>query len=308
MPAPFSLEYVAGCDQLPNILVTQEDSNGLKHKSNSGQNLWDIAQDTLDEFPPLLHTMATVHIRLDTPTRDHRRTYCTVRAPGGTIKYSYKFFCGVGEWVATEITRPDPNKQQRQKLPVDFYGRKAVPVDPEIFWGLNGLLGHAWYPSHGITCHTEHYDIFINMFPDDTDTSDPAKLLASCGPKDLTHLQVCADARVATLFQMLIGLEKATNLNSLAHCLTGGFGPFGTKERVKLGPELLFEDMVRNGMKMQETGWFVQGVCCLLISTKRTILNSKFRHTFMFQKVLETRECRSGDKVGDVVGGNLGEG
>lgn len=290
MPAPFSLEYiVVDRDQPPTIMVTRDYANG-KRRSCSGQKLWDNAQDTLDEFLPLLQTATTLHIRIDAPTRDHRRTYCTIRAPGGTLKYSYKFFCGVGEWVATEVRGHDLSEKQWQMLPGDFYGRKGTPIGLEIFWGLDGLLRHSWYPSHGTTCRAEHYDIYINMFPDDTDTSDTAKVLALGNSSNLTYMQVCADAKVTTLFQMLIGPALATKLSNLAHCLTKIYRPCGTEGEIKLGPEFLFEDVVRNGITIQETGWFVQDICCLLVSTKRCVLNSKFKHTFMFQEVLETKK------------------
>lgn len=290
MPVPFALEYVVSKHgQPPTILVTRDDADGLKLRSISGQKLWDNAQDALDEFPALREITNTLHVRLDTVTRDHRRTYCTVRAPGVTFRYAFKFFCGVGEWVATEIPGHDLNIRQRQALLRDFYWRKATPIDLDIFWGLNGLLRHSWYPSHYTTCRAEHYDIFVNMLPGDTDTSDKTKILALCDFQNLTHLQVCADAKVATVFQMLIGLEKATSLSSLVHCLTKISKPRGTNKGVKLGLEFLFEDVVRDGTTMQETGWFGEDFCCLLISTKHSVLNSKFKHTFMFQEVMETK-------------------
>lgn len=290
---PFSLEYAASnCDQSSTILVTRDNSRGSKIRSSSGQKLWNSAQDTLDDFFPLLQTVTVLHIRLDGKTRDHRRTYCTVRAPGGIIKYSYKFFCGIGEWVATEVPGTDFSEEQWKILPRDFYGRKSTPISLEIFWGLNGLLRYSWYPSHGTTCRTEHYDVFINIFPDDMDTSETAKILALSNPKKLTHLQVCADAKVTTLFQMLIGPDKATKLSNLAHCLAKVHKTPGTEGGIELGPEILFEDVVRNGITMQETGWFVQDDSCLLVSTKRCVLNSKSKHTFMFQEALETKKHR----------------
>lgn len=289
---PFFLEYAYGVssqDEPPNILVTRDNSRGSKIRSSSGQKLWDSAQNILDDFLPLLQTTTVLHIRLDGPIRDHRRTYCTVRAPSGIIKYSYKYSCGIGEWVATEVPGTDFSDQQWKMLPKDFYGKNVTPTSLEIFWGLNGLLRYSWYPSHGTFCHAEHYDVFINIFPDDMDTSETAKILSLSNPKKLTHLQVCADAKVTTLFQMLIGSDKATKLSNLAHCLAKVYKTPGTEGETKIGPEIMFEDVVRNGTTMQETGWFVQDDCCLLVSTKRCVLNSKFKHTFMFQEILETK-------------------
>lgn len=237
--------------------------------------------------------MSRLHLRLDTLTRDHRRTYCTVRAPGVTFRYAFKFFCGVGEWVASEIPGFDLKKRERQELPRDFYWRKAILVDLDIFWGLNGLLRHSWYPSHHTTCKAEHYDVFINMLPASTSTLDEAEVLAMCNSKNLTHLQVCADAKVATLFQVLIGLERATNLGSLAHCLTKVYKSHDTWCGVELGFEFLFEDAVRDGIVMHETGWFDDDFSCLLVSTKRSVLNSKYKHTFMFQEVIKTESQHS---------------
>lgn len=288
MPVPFAIEYITKVPGQPQtILVTRDTSDGLKLRSVSGQWFWDSAQEDLHGFPALRGTKSRLHLRLDTLTRDHRRTYCTVRAPGVTFKYAFKFFCGVGEWVAFEIPGYDLCKRERQVLPRDFYWRKTIPVDLNIFWGLNGLLRHSWYPSHFTTCKAKHYDVFINMLPANTSTLDRASVLALCNSKNLTHLQVCADAKVATLFQVLIGLERATNLSSLAHCLTKVYKSQNTCG-VELGFEFLFEDTVRGGILMHETGWFDEDFSCLLVSTKRSVLNSKYKHTFMFQEVIKT--------------------
>lgn len=285
MPPPFFLEYTSiAPGKTPAISVTQ-DANGLRIRSAAGQNFWDTAQTTLGDFQDLLRMAATLHVRLDMKTRDHCRTYCTVRSPDALLKYMYKFYCGVGEWVATET--PGPGIKTLQVLPEDFYGRRAAPIDLARFWGLNGLLRHTWYTSHSISCHSKHYDIFINIIPAGTNTMDPYKLIDLCGFKRITHLQVCADAKVATLFQVLIGLDRSTKLDSLAHCLAKIYKPNRAGEDVTLGKEYLFEDAVRSGVTMEETGWFVSEECCALISSKRSLLSSKFRHTFMFEEIIE---------------------
>lgn len=272
MPTSFILKCIWGIPGTPpQITVTQELSS-KRIRGGFAQDLWDSAQDALGEFKGLEIAPASLYVRIETGSRDHSRSYCTVKALDAFVRYTYKFYCGVGEWVAT--TLPGPQTRDMEVLPEDFYGRKGLPVGLGTFWGLNGLLGHTWYPSHRNHCKSGHYDVLLKILPAGADATNTRELLALCESKNMTHVQVCADAKLAALFQVLIGVETSARLQNLSHCLTQVFEPCG---QVELGKEWLFEDAVRSGVTMKDTGWFESVACCALVSNKHPLLPSKCR-------------------------------
>ncbi|KAI5841925.1 hypothetical protein DFP73DRAFT_596510 [Morchella snyderi] len=284
MAPPFSLHFIANPNAPPTTLVNQE-SNGLIIKSQHGQRLWDLSQLHLTALPP---TGASFLLRIGNSAsgRDHGRTYCTVRVPAQERKYLYKFWLGIGEWVVAPAGSPPHHGRTAAFLPqcpVDgFYGRRLAPVSEGVFWGLDGLLGCGWQRDHARVCDKRHWDVYISVVPAEAGGSQDPLVGLKGGKKTFTCVRVCEDAKVEALFQNLIGFERSTRWESLAHCLTEVVRPCGPLGEVRLGRRLSFEYVRDNETRMNQTGWFEGKECVALVSSMSMQLNLKARNAFLF--------------------------
>ncbi|RPB15667.1 hypothetical protein P167DRAFT_603183 [Morchella conica CCBAS932] len=285
MAPPFSLHFLPNPHNTPPTTLVNQESNGLTIKSQHGQRLWDLSQSHLTTLP---HTPATLLLRIGNhpPGRDHGRTYCTVRVPAQQRKYLYKFWLGIGEWVVAPVPAP----QHRAAPPAlpnatedAFYGRRLAPVSEGVFWGLDGLLGCGWQTDHARVCPGRHWDVCISVIPADAagGSQDPLVGLWGGGEKRFTCVRVCEDAKVEALFQNLIGFERSTRWESLAHCLTEVVRPCGPVGEVGLGRRWSFEEVREGGTRMWQTGWFEGKECVALVSSLSAQVGLKARSAFL---------------------------
>lgn len=141
-----------------------------------------------------------------------------------------------------------------------------------VFWGLDGLLGCGWQADHARVCTVRHWDVCISVLPPAADaggdgSQDLLVGLRGGGEKRFTCVRVCEDAKVEALFQNLIGFERSTRWESLAHCLTEVVRPCGPPAEVALGRRWSFKEVREGGTRMGETGWFEGKECVALVSS-----------------------------------------
>lgn len=245
--------------------------NKKQEECATGQDLWDKAQNSFESRTDLTRevtTAMTLYIRIERNSKG--RALCLLRVPDQKVEYVFRYFKGISQWmVRGMVNRCDGFREAVQIEFNDFYGYELASLSLEVFRGLEGLLRYEWDITHSRTCQGKHFDVYISIpKPNLQDSQAPAE------PKKVTHLLICGETTVWTLFRALFGVsERNLTPEILSYCLTEILRPSGEELDWTFGEQYIFSEVKESEITMQETEWFKTKSNVTLVANKHQTLS-----------------------------------